>query len=198
MGPRTRFQFTHARGVRHGSPPPARSNGSFQFTHARGVRPVAGGGGVAAQGVSIHARAGRATDGADHLRESAAVSIHARAGRATRTTGRRAASRASFNSRTRGACDQRSVRRPCPAGCFNSRTRGACDYLDATPQAPSKSFQFTHARGVRLEHAGQVALDGGVSIHARAGRATQRYTAITQRIDMFQFTHARGVRPSLP
>ena len=75
----------------------------------------------------------------------------------------------SFNSRTREGCDDGvffgyglenvSIHAPargaiwCPVNIdfmtsFNSRTREGCDYRDLK-SSHSKSFQFTHPRGVR-------------------------------------------------
>ncbi len=82
-----------------------------------------------------------------------------------------------FNSRPRGAGDSAAGISAPPIRRFNSRPRGAGDfnriltYLDNT-------FQFTPARGGRrlIEDMSRIL---GVSIHARAGRATSS-PSITQ------------------
>ena len=98
------FQFTRARGARHGVMHCSYHEYLFQFTRARGAR-------------QARARTGQARE----------VSIHARTGRATGDQ-RRLSSKQMFQfTRARGA--RPSARGPTAtsARCFNSRAHGARD-----------------------------------------------------------------------
>ena len=147
-------------------------------------------------GVSIHARAGRATSRTILWRMAFPVSIHARAGRATRNGGsrRRFSERVSIHARAGRATDVSDALEIIVLS-FNPRSRGASDYVDAAGFSAFHVFQSTLARGERpvsrtFGHMGNgvfqstlargerrafgIYLDAAflVSIHARAGRAT--------------------------
>ena len=55
---------------------------------------------------------------------------------------------------------------------FNSRPRVAGDHMFSYVVAALEAFQFTPARGGRRELRDVAGMVGGVSIHARAWRAT--------------------------
>ena len=143
---------------------------AFQFTPARGGRPVHGGHCETTQAFQFTpARGGRPA--CSLACAGRTVSIHARAWRAT----------------TRKLLSRRAC-------CFNSRPRVAGD----TPGMAARgrgAFQFTPARGGRPERAAASLCGHGVSIHARAWRATLLLNKVIT-ISEFQFTPARGGRPS--
>ena len=209
------FQFTPARGGRHGrSPRLALESDKFQFTPARGGRPwqplqspfrqcfnsrprvagdrrrapssdlrrcfnsrprVAGDANRFAtcncNGVSIHARAWRATSPTSTRRNGSSVSIHARAWRATETQAfdpRRIF--VSIHARARRATVWR-VHVCYSHGCFNSRPRVAGDVLHLP--AHERDGVSIHARAWRATGiANSTSFIMLVSIHARAWRAT--------------------------
>ena len=162
------------------------------------------------------------------------VSIHARARRATRRS-RRSSWRRCFNSRPRKAGDDRPPRAGAARGVsihararrattvrshwfarevfqftpaqggrreivvflhwperFNSRPRKAGD-LTVARHMLTALFQFTPAQGGRLDVVKRIAKYAKVSIHARARRATP-FKRGTASQDMFQFTPAQGGR----
>ena len=98
----------------------------------------------------------------------------------------------SFNSRAHGARDLRQSSTPGHGQSFNSRAHGARDPRFGGMAATFTLFQFTRARGARRAGRPDV-VHGGVSIHARTGRATFWDGSVAAG-SVFQFTRARGAR----
>ena len=209
----SRFQFTRARGARRGTSRPLPCRPSSFNSRAHGARDRQRVQAHRRQGVSIHARTGRATRrGPVHV-GGRGVSIHARTGRATFRHSSADAMNLQFQfTRARGARPGRPARN---AGCrvsIHARTGRATNTIFCRPQ--HARFQFTRARGARRNGSWRTspgssfnsrahgARDprsapgseaGAVSIHARTGRATSGHPCFGWDGE-FQFTRARGAR----
>ena len=128
----------------------------FQSTPARGGRLATHLSGHNTRGVSIHARAGRATAMVPNQElESWRFNPRPR-GAGDLCLGHTPRLTVSFNPRPRGAGDIVHVMITPNLSCFNPRPRGAGDPIKTRKHAPQR-----------------------VSIHARAGRATGAYEAYT-------------------
>ena len=108
---RTKFQFTHPRGVRLNLCSFMNGYTWFQFTHPRGVRLKLCCSAFFNTGVSIHAPARGATYTVINSMIIIEVSIHAPARGATRQRCSAPRMVISFNSRTRAGCDRVIFRR---------------------------------------------------------------------------------------
>ena len=184
-----RFQFTPARGGRHLLSLRLARCLLFQFTPARGGRPWRSGQ-TDMRGVSIHARAWRAT-----LRVRAVLFCLGFQFTPARG-GRRHASVSSFSFAFQFTPARGGRRRAGPAisdrRCFNSRPRVAGDDKPKFLMQGAK-FQFTPARGGRLGF--ESVLWAWPSFNSRprvAGDSTG--ARFVEHLRQFQFTPARGGR----
>ena len=143
----------------------------FQFTPARGGRRKAVINSVGQPFVSIHARAWRATSGYGRFLPRAHVSIHARAWRATRGCSTSCArGRVSIHARAWRATCVFLARRIKNMFQFTPARGGRPVRRDRSRRR--KMFQFTPERGGRPAWFLSTTSQQGVSIHARAWRAT--------------------------
>ena len=148
---------------------------------------------VAERGVSIHARAWRATLRAVGIDEGVGVSIHARAWRATSRRSPRLPPRC-FNSRPRVAGDGTTSGLGVEAPSFQfTPARGGRPLAGMTYQQ-GNTFQFTPARGGRPRT--PAATPPGSRFNSRPRVAgDSSWLVPTMWFAAFQFTPARGGRP---